>query len=80
LSKAVEFEIPDSLLVRRVTGRLIHPASGRSYHVDFAPPKKEMTDDVTGLIFFFFFCHKKRIIIVDIMKNKICKNQIFKSI
>jgi len=48
LDKAVEFKIDDSLLVRRVTGRLVHPASGRSYHVEFAPPKKPMTDDVTG--------------------------------
>jgi len=48
LDKAIEFKIDDELLVRRVTGRLIHQASGRSYHVEFAPPKKSMTDDVTG--------------------------------
>jgi len=48
LDKAIEFQIDDSLLVRRITGRLIHPASGRSYHVEFAPPKKPMTDDATG--------------------------------
>jgi len=45
---ALEFKIEDSLLVRRVTGRLVHPASGRSYHREFAPPKREMTDDITG--------------------------------
>ncbi len=39
LDKVVEFKIDDELLVRRVTGRLIHPASGRSYHIDFHPPK-----------------------------------------
>lgn len=44
----IEFGINDSLLVRRITGRLVHPASGRSYHESFAPPLKPMTDDVTG--------------------------------
>jgi len=48
LDKAIEFKIDDSLLVRRITGRLIHQSSGRSYHTEFSPPKKEMTDDVTG--------------------------------
>ncbi|CAH0392557.1 unnamed protein product [Bemisia tabaci] len=48
LDAVVEFSIDDELLVRRITGRLVHPASGRSYHVDFHPPKKPMTDDVTG--------------------------------
>ena len=37
-----------SLLISRITGRLIHPASGRSYHKEFHPPKKPMTDDITG--------------------------------
>ncbi|XP_076437741.1 adenylate kinase 2, mitochondrial-like [Babylonia areolata] len=48
LDAVVEFSIDDSLLVRRITGRMIHPASGRSYHEEFHPPKKAMTDDVTG--------------------------------
>ncbi|XP_019867347.1 adenylate kinase [Aethina tumida] len=48
LDAVIEFGISDSLLVRRITGRLIHQASGRSYHEEFAPPKKPMTDDVTG--------------------------------
>ncbi|XP_058833414.1 adenylate kinase [Topomyia yanbarensis] len=48
LDAVVEFGIDDSLLVRRITGRLIHQASGRSYHEEFHPPKKPMTDDVTG--------------------------------
>lgn len=48
LQHAVELQIDDSLLVARITGRLVHPASGRSYHSVFNPPKKEMTDDVTG--------------------------------
>ncbi|KAJ2001622.1 adenylate kinase [Coemansia thaxteri] len=48
LDHAVELVIDDSLLVARITGRLIHPASGRSYHRVFSPPKLPMTDDVTG--------------------------------
>ncbi|KAK2873434.1 adenylate kinase [Arthroderma sp. PD_2] len=48
LHHAVELQIDDSLLVSRITGRLVHPASGRSYHKIFNPPKKDMTDDLTG--------------------------------
>lgn len=48
LQHAVELKIDDELLVARITGRLIHPASGRSYHTTFSPPKKAMTDDITG--------------------------------
>ncbi|KAL1601625.1 adenylate kinase [Paraconiothyrium brasiliense] len=48
LEHAVELQIDDSLLVARITGRLVHPASGRSYHKIFNPPKSEMKDDVTG--------------------------------
>ncbi|XP_067390034.1 adenylate kinase 2, mitochondrial-like isoform X3 [Emydura macquarii macquarii] len=48
LDSVVEFSIADSLLIRRITGRLIHPASGRSYHEEFNPPKEHMKDDVTG--------------------------------
>uniref|UniRef100_A0A8D8AEA7 Adenylate kinase n=2 Tax=Culex pipiens TaxID=7175 RepID=A0A8D8AEA7_CULPI len=48
LDAVIEFGIDDSLLVRRITGRLIHQASGRSYHEEFHPPKVTMTDDVTG--------------------------------
>ncbi|EEY17891.1 adenylate kinase cytosolic [Verticillium alfalfae VaMs.102] len=48
LQHAVELQIDDSLLVARITGRLVHPASGRSYHSTFNPPKEHMKDDVTG--------------------------------
>lgn len=47
LDAVIEFGIDDNLLVKRITGRLIHTASGRSYHEEFAPPKKPMTDDVS---------------------------------
>ncbi|XP_046855821.1 adenylate kinase-like isoform X2 [Xenia sp. Carnegie-2017] len=48
LDAVVEFAIDDSLLVRRITGRLFHKPSGRSYHEEFNPPKVAMKDDVTG--------------------------------
>ncbi|KAI9670147.1 MAG: adenylate kinase [Caeruleum heppii] len=48
LDHAVEMQIDDGLLVSRITGRLVHPASGRSYHKIFNPPKETMKDDVTG--------------------------------
>lgn len=48
LQHAVELQIDDSLLVSRITGRLVHPASGRSYHKIFNPPKEAMKDDITG--------------------------------
>ncbi len=48
LDSVIEFGIDDSLLIKRICGRLIHRASGRSYHEEFNPPKVPMTDDVTG--------------------------------
>jgi adenylate kinase len=48
LNHVVQLEIDDALLVARITGRLVHPASGRSYHRIFNPPKVPMRDDVTG--------------------------------
>jgi len=48
LSAVLNFSIDDGLLVKRITGRLFHPASGRSYHTEFNPPKAPMKDDITG--------------------------------
>ncbi|XP_043915857.1 adenylate kinase 2, mitochondrial isoform X2 [Protopterus annectens] len=48
LDSVIEFRVDDSLLIRRICGRLIHPASGRSYHEEFNPPKQPMEDDITG--------------------------------
>ena len=48
LDGVVEFKIDYSLLIRRITGRLIHKTSGRTYHEEFHPPKVDMIDDVTG--------------------------------
>nr|CAD7407201.1 unnamed protein product [Timema cristinae] len=48
LDAVIEFSIDDAYLVRRITGRLTHPSSGRSYNEEFHPPKVPMKDDVTG--------------------------------
>jgi adenylate kinase len=48
LDAVLNFEVDDKVLVERVTGRLVHPASGRSYHEKFAPPKVAGRDDATG--------------------------------
>ena len=47
LDSVIEFSIDDNLLIKRITGRLFHMPSGRSYHEEFYPPKKPMTDDVS---------------------------------
>lgn len=44
----VEIDVADSEILERITGRRVHPASGRVYHVTFAPPKVAGKDDVTG--------------------------------
>jgi adenylate kinase len=44
----LEIDVPDELIVERMTGRRTHQPSGRVYHVKFNPPKNEGKDDVTG--------------------------------
>lgn len=44
----VEIEVDDSEIIKRMSGRRVHLASGRTYHVMFNPPKVEGKDDVTG--------------------------------
>jgi adenylate kinase len=48
LDYVLEIDVPESEIVARMSGRRVHPASGRSYHVKFKPPKAEGRDDVTG--------------------------------
>ena len=48
IDRVLEFKTDDDQLVERITGRRVHPPSGRSYHVKFNPPKEEGVDDVTG--------------------------------
>ena len=44
----VEIHVDDEVIVNRMSGRRVHPGSGRNYHVDFNPPKSEGFDDDTG--------------------------------
>ncbi|MGB4345692.1 MAG: adenylate kinase [Burkholderiaceae bacterium] len=44
----LEIDVPDEAIVERMSGRRVHAASGRSYHVKFNPPKVAGQDDLTG--------------------------------
>jgi adenylate kinase len=44
----IEVAVPDHEIIKRLTGRRIHPASGRIYHITNNPPKKDGFDDITG--------------------------------
>lgn len=44
----VEIDVPDAAIIERMSGRRVHPASGRTYHIHFNPPKVTGKDDVTG--------------------------------
>ena len=48
LDYVLEIDVPFDAIVQRMSGRRSHPASGRTYHTQFNPPKVEGKDDVTG--------------------------------
>lgn len=48
LDYVLEIDVPFDAIIERMSGRRSHPASGRTYHVRFNPPKVEGKDDVTG--------------------------------
>ena len=48
LDYVLEFDVPFDAIIERMSGRRSHPASGRTYHVKFNPPKVADIDDVTG--------------------------------
>ena len=48
IDAVIDIEVPEKEIVSRMTGRLIHPASGRTYHRLYNPPKVPNKDDVTG--------------------------------
>jgi len=48
LDHVLEIDVPDSAIIERMSGRRVHVASGRTYHVKFNPPKVAGQDDVTG--------------------------------
>jgi adenylate kinase len=48
LDYVIEIEVADAEILRRMSGRRVHLASGRSYHIEFNPPKVAGKDDITG--------------------------------
>jgi len=48
LDVVLEIDVPDAAIIERMSGRRVHPASGRSYHLKFNPPKVDSVDDITG--------------------------------
>lgn len=48
LDYVIEIDVPADQIIERISGRRVHPESGRSYHVVFNPPKVDGKDDVTG--------------------------------
>jgi adenylate kinase len=48
LDAVLEIDVPDAAIIERMSGRRVHPASGRTYHVKFNPPKVAGKDDATG--------------------------------
>lgn len=48
IDSVVEIDVADDEIIKRMSGRRVHPASGRTYHVLFNPPKEEGKDDETG--------------------------------
>jgi len=48
LDYVLEIDVPYEAIIERMSGRRSHPASGRTYHVKFNPPKVQGKDDVTG--------------------------------
>ncbi len=48
LDYVVEIDVPFEAIIERMSGRRSHPASGRTYHVKFNPPKMSGLDDLTG--------------------------------
>ncbi len=48
IEHVLEIDVADAEIIGRMSGRRVHPGSGRTYHVKFNPPKAEGKDDVTG--------------------------------
>tara|TARA_Y100000588_G_scaffold281106_1_gene298139 strand:- start:395 stop:1042 length:648 start_codon:yes stop_codon:yes gene_type:complete len=48
IDRVIEIVVADDEIIRRMSGRRVHPGSGRSYHLEFKPPKINGKDDETG--------------------------------
>jgi adenylate kinase len=44
----IELDVPDDVIINRMSGRRVHLRSGRNYHIDFNPPKIDGKDDISG--------------------------------
>ncbi len=48
LDYVIEIDVPDEEIIQRLSGRRVHPGSGRIYHLLYNPPKEDCKDDLTG--------------------------------
>lgn len=48
IDSVIEIDVPEEEIVKRLSGRRVHPTSGRTYHVHFQPPREADKDDITG--------------------------------
>ena len=48
IDRVIELDVPDEVIVQRLAGRRVHPASGRVYHLEHNPPRSPGVDDLTG--------------------------------
>jgi adenylate kinase len=48
IDAVVDIDVPDEEIIKRMGGRRVHLASGRTYHIVFNPPKQKNKDDITG--------------------------------
>ena len=44
----IEIHVDDEVIVNRMSGRRVHPGSGKNYHIEYNPPKVEGVDDDSG--------------------------------
>ncbi|MDT8429453.1 MAG: adenylate kinase [Pseudomonadales bacterium] len=44
----IDINVPDEEIIKRLSGRRVHPASGRVYHIEYNPPQEPGKDDITG--------------------------------
>ncbi len=48
IDHVIEVYVPNAEIIKRLSGRRVHIASGRAYHIDYTPPQVDDIDDVTG--------------------------------
>lgn len=71
IDKVLNFAIDDAILEERITGRWIHPSSGRTYHSKFAPPKAPGIDDVSSQGLYFLGLAMKTAIFDSTLLNSL---------